>query len=208
MLKHIPALTKMISLILNKDEESKAYIEKMGSYHYVWGVQEHDFHFFAIALCDSMQNSLGGDIINQTVRDAWFNTITKLGASMIKKAKKLDINGISCICFRRNRMTSWKECSIFLTLKDLHIYRNSKMAKIKTSVNLSDILTIDFEDNDSISKKTDFCLNISKNDDDLWLCFETLNEANYWKDELNWRMHALHLLKNKIVPKGSKSKTN
>jgi len=153
ILRHIPALTKMITLVINEENESSEHLQKIGGIHLIWGIQEIDFNSFAIALCDSLQKTLGGEIVNQTVRDAWFDTITSMGLSMIKKGKKLDENGISCICYRRNRSGVWKQCSLFLSLSELHIYRNYKMVKIKTSVSLRNTESIDFEDNYSIQKK-------------------------------------------------------
>jgi len=59
-------------------------------------------------------------------------------------------------------------------------------------------------------KKTDYCLVLTDEDEDLktWLCFESEEDVNYWKEQLRWRMNALKLLKLKKDQRKKKKISN
>jgi len=73
------------------------------------------------------------------------------------------------------------------------------MLKIKTSINLEEVLEVDIEDNYSIETPTDNCL-VIKHDSNLWLCFDSSKDMDNFREEISWRVSACHRINSTFLP--------
>eukprot|EP01129_Flabellula_baltica_P006673 TRINITY_DN2523_c0_g1_i1.p1 TRINITY_DN2523_c0_g1~~TRINITY_DN2523_c0_g1_i1.p1 ORF type:complete len:698 (+),score=124.40 TRINITY_DN2523_c0_g1_i1:73-2166(+) len=199
ILTHIPALSKMISLITqDRSDILKEKLAKTGGKHFIWGVKDRDFQSFATAVCDALQDTLG-DMITLEIRDIWFNTILKLGQDLLKYGKRMNNKNAFSIAdlYRKgSRGNSWIESSIIVTLEDIHIYKDKLFKKLRTSVNLSDIVSV--QKDNSTKGPTDYVMVIKLgNKKSEYISFEEYRDLKQFYAELKWRIDAVKFSKGK-----------
>eukprot|EP01129_Flabellula_baltica_P009506 TRINITY_DN3893_c0_g1_i1.p1 TRINITY_DN3893_c0_g1~~TRINITY_DN3893_c0_g1_i1.p1 ORF type:complete len:689 (-),score=147.45 TRINITY_DN3893_c0_g1_i1:30-2096(-) len=190
IIHHIPALTKMISLIIrDRGDIAKDQLMRVGAKHCIWGIKQHDIQCFATSICDAFQKCLG-DIVSQNVRDAWFYSILGLGKEMLKLGKKVDSEfAFSCPAVKKSRF-GWTSSTLLLTLSDLHIYKGNSLKKLKTSINFSTIEDVEKEESGLFETATEYCLYVAHGDTTTWLCFSDRQTATRFKTEILWRLQA------------------
>jgi len=190
IIHHIPALTKMISLIIrDRGDIVKDVLMRTGAKHCIWGIKAHDIQCFATSICDAFQKCLG-DIISQNVRDAWFYSIIGLGKEMLKLGKKVDSeHAFSCPTVKKGRY-GWSSHTLLLTLNDLHVYKGNTLKKLKNSYHLKQIEAVEREESGLVELATDYCLYVLHENETVYFCFTDRQSIRKFQTEVAWRLEA------------------
>eukprot|EP01129_Flabellula_baltica_P010702 TRINITY_DN4547_c0_g2_i1.p1 TRINITY_DN4547_c0_g2~~TRINITY_DN4547_c0_g2_i1.p1 ORF type:complete len:689 (-),score=134.21 TRINITY_DN4547_c0_g2_i1:839-2905(-) len=184
-LRHLPALTRMLALII-RDDPPESLLQRTGGFHVLIGVKQEDYNLFAIALCDALHASLGDEVTIE-VRDAFYNTVMNLGEIMDTLGKRLKAEGPKITAYKRKH-GGWVSVGLLITLTDLNIYKGSSYKSFMGSISFGSILEVDVDENDIFEKPSDYCVSLTLKKKPVFLCFEDAEEMKTFIREAKWRM--------------------
>jgi hemoglobin-like flavoprotein len=136
MVKSLNVLVQSASML--ETEATLENLRLLGMKHEIYNVDKFDYKFLGETTIQLMEEFLGSEVINATVKVAWENVIDAQRKIMHKRAPDYDVYSGSVMRPSRARAQKWKQCQLRINLKYLYIYADEKGVKIKTSHPLSD----------------------------------------------------------------------
>jgi len=159
------ALIKMIGVILRGLDDPKSVQETLlalGGRHEIYGVEAFDYQQFAICLADTLEAVLGGKVVTDGVRDAWFKTIVALSQVMLAAGRQLTTQQFRSSMLRLKSNGKWKKGVAGLSLRQLNLYDDDEGLKLKTSYDLRNMLDVVVEED--MEAPTDFVFSVTMTD--------------------------------------------
>eukprot|EP01124_Arcella_intermedia_P001034 TRINITY_DN1054_c0_g1_i1.p1 TRINITY_DN1054_c0_g1~~TRINITY_DN1054_c0_g1_i1.p1 ORF type:complete len:709 (+),score=174.97 TRINITY_DN1054_c0_g1_i1:70-2196(+) len=191
------ALVKMMSMVvtsLDNPSNLDLTIERLGGRHELYGVSRADYLAFTNAMCETLETVLG-DKCNLEMKESWSLVLNNLSEKMLTSGKLFKQKAVKATLWRKfGRKGEWKKSTVVLTLDHLHLYRDEKLSKLRSSIPLLDINSIELIGENGVDPITEFGFYLDFNDyrqPILYLCTDSRQDMTFWVDELNWRAQAL-----------------
>jgi len=191
------AMVKMMSMIvklLDSPDDLTKVVNQLGGRHEIYGVTPSDYLAFANAMCETFLIVLKKEFPSEA-RDSWFKVLMEISAMMqvAGKATKA-FEGILHRKSGRNER-EWKKTLVRLSLDTLYIYRDDKPTKLRASVPLGHVNSIDIVvPGAEVELPTDHAIVIESSNLQLpvlYLGMDTKASCLEWIEQLNWRVQAV-----------------